>query len=79
MLNNQMHGLIIILIGLYFVIRFRHNGEVGLKSGKKVARIVSFGKFGKNIIKSDIIISQFIYLILGIIFILFGISKLFLR
>jgi hypothetical protein len=73
----KVEGIILILFGLYAAIRFKYNAKASLRSSKKLARILSFGKAGKDISQSEIAFAQFMYLIGGIIFIIIGLAKLF--
>lgn len=76
MTNDQINGLLLILVGLYAAIRFRYNGTTSLYYGKKFERLFTFKKDQEKTSKSEEVISQIMYLVLGIIFVFIGISKL---
>ena len=76
MTEQQINGLILILMGLYSVIRFKYNAKTTLKSRKKLARILSFGKLKEESSKSELIYAQLGYVIGGILFIIIGLTKL---
>lgn len=75
--GEQITGLILIIFGAYTAIRFRYNGKTALRGRREIANLLLFGKFGKESSKFDITFAQLMYLIVGIIFIIVGISKLF--
>lgn len=76
MANDQINGILLILVGLYAAIRFRYNGKTSLYYGKKFERMLILKKGTEKFSKSEEIISQIMYLVVGIIFIFIGLSKL---
>ncbi len=76
MTGEQITGLILIIFGFYSVIRFRYNGKTALKHRKEIEQKLSSSKT-VEIKKTDIAFAQFMYLLVGILFILIGLAKLF--
>ena len=69
-------NLLIIIIGFYLVINFRKFGKKAIEQRKKLNRKLPFPQNKGDFDGMAIIITQYLSLIIGIIFIFTGISKL---
>jgi hypothetical protein len=73
---DTMLNLIIILFGIFSVVRFRKLGRAAIKQRKNLNRILPFPQSEKNFDEFSIYITQGLFLVIGIVFILVGVAKL---
>ena len=75
--TNHIFGVLLIIAGLYSVLRFKHEGRSIIETQKKVNKLLRLGPEEKYFGKHAVISQQIVTLIIGIIFIIGGISLLF--
>jgi hypothetical protein len=75
MSKDHADGLMLIIAGLYIVIRFRYLAKEGLKRRINITRLLYFRKGKDHISKSDIIFAEIINIVGGAFFILVGLAK----
>lgn len=66
-----------ISIGMFFAIRFRYLGRIAIEQRKRLNRILPFRQSEKNFDEFAVIITQFMFLFIGILFFVVGLAKLF--
>lgn len=76
MTNEIIIYILTTLTGLYFIIRFRHIGKTAIEQRKRLNRILPFRQSEKDFDKSTIVITQFMFLFIGMLIFLVGLTKL---
>lgn len=77
MTTEKIIDILLSLTGLYFAIRFRYIGKTAIEYRKRLNRILPFRQSEKNFDKFAVAITQFMFLMTGILFFLIGLAKLF--
>lgn len=69
--------LLLSLIGLFFILRFRSLAGRAIDQRKRLEKVVGSPRSQKAINENSIIIAQILYIIVGLVFFLVGFSKIF--
>lgn len=73
---DKISSILIALIGLYFAIRFKIVGKRAIEQRKKLNQIFPFRQSEKNFDQPSIAITQFMFLFIGALFFLVGLTRL---
>lgn len=73
---DKIPDIFITLLGLFFIVKFRYAGKTAIEQRGKLNRILPFPQSKKDFDKSSVVITQFMFLVIGILFFLIGLAKL---
>lgn len=74
---DKILNIFIFLIGLCFAIRFRSIGKIAIEQRRRFNKLLPFASPENNFGKTAIIITQVMFLFIGMLFILVGLARLF--
>jgi len=74
---DKILDIFAILIGMFFAIRFRYLGRIAIEQRKRLNRILPFRQSENDFDEFAVIITQFMFLLIGILFFVVGLAKLF--
>jgi hypothetical protein len=74
---EKIIAILMTLTGLYFAIRFRYIGKTAIEQRRRLNTVLPFPQSERDFDKSAVVITQFMFLFIGIIFFLVGLAKLF--
>lgn len=74
---EKIIDILITLTGIYAAIRFRYIGKTAIEQRKRLNRILPFRQSEKDFDKSAVVITQIMFLFIGILFFLIGLAKVF--
>ncbi len=74
---DKILELFITLLGFFFVVKFRYVGKTAIEQRKRLNKFLPFPQSENDFDKSAIVITQFMFLFIGILFFLVGLAKIF--